>query len=87
MIKVDTVDHGMLAACQWAGTSHIFRLVFSFQQVAMRKICLSQAKSSQDYFLSASITPASRPSAKRRLNSMKFVTKSLIPEALSLWME
>ncbi len=36
-----TVDHDML---QWAGTSHTFRLVFSFQQVTMCVRCVSQDK-------------------------------------------
>ncbi len=45
---------------------------------------VSQANSCQDYFLSASVTPTSRPAAQRRLNGMKFIVNSHIPECLPL---
>ncbi len=50
----------------------------------MCKIRVSQANSCQDYFLSASDMPTSRPAAQRRLNGMKFIVNSHIPEGLPL---
>ncbi len=44
---------------------------------------MSQANSSQNYFLSRSITPTSRPAAER-LNGTKFVIKNHTPEVLPL---
>ncbi len=48
----------------------------------MCKIRVSQANSCQDYFLSASVTPTSRPAVQRRLTGMKFTVKSRMPEGL-----
>ncbi len=45
---------------------------------------MAQANSCQDYFLSASVTPTSRPAAQRRLDGIKFIVNSHIPEGLPL---
>ena len=50
----------------------------------MCKIRVSQANSCQGYFLSASVTPTSMPAAQRRLNGMKCIVNSRIPEGLPL---